>query len=143
MTIKVATRQIHRDTEPLATGTHKGASGSSTLIVRGANFRALGVNPSLLLYAENTTQSTNGTVTAADENSVTVSGVTWDNGDTYNIYKTSQKNSYISAEWVDVSAGFKINSEREVNDKGWRKKDWDINDRGRKDVFGPGQPEKY
>ena len=139
---KVASREIHRDSEPLATGTHSGASGSSVLRSRGACFRSLGVDPDLELYAENETQSTNGTVTAADEDTVTVSGVTWDNGDTYSIYKTSSKNSHISSNWVDVSAGFQINDTSDVNKHGWRHEDWDIDERGTKRVFGPGQPKK-
>lgn len=169
---KTATREVHRDSEPLFTGTHEGAnysytqligeggeedllledgegmlaedSGnpSSVLKVKGANFRSLGVDPDLELYCENETQGTNGTVTAADENTVTVSGVEWYYGDTYSIYKTSTKDSFISGTWCDVSRGFKINHPKEINRHGWRKEDWDIDDKGRKRVFGPGQPEK-
>lgn len=139
---KTAVKQVILDDEPLATGTHSGASSSSILRSRGALFRTLGVDPSLELYAENETQGTSGTVTAATDDTVTVSGVTWNNGDTYNIYKTATKGSFISSEWCDVSAGFKINHPSEVNEHGWRNEDWDIDDRGRKKVFGPGFPEK-
>ena len=169
---KTATREIHRDNFPLFTGTHQGGdyeslyllreegdrieledleglvelegegSASSTLYVKGANFRALGVDPSLELYCINESRGTGGTVTAATENTVTVDGVEWYNGDTYAIYQTSSKGSFISAVWTDVSAGFKINHPDEINRHGWRKEDWDIDDRGRKRVFGPGQPEK-
>jgi hypothetical protein len=138
---KVAAKELHYDSEALSTGTHKGADSATVLFDRGKNFRSLGVDPDLELYAENETLGTNGTVTAATEDTVTVSGVTWDNGDTYNIYKTSSKDSFISGQWVDVSAGFKINHPKEINKHGWRKEDWDIDDRGRKKVFGPGQPE--
>jgi len=139
---RVATREIHRDDSPIFTGTHKGASSSATLYDKGVNFRALGVDPDLSQYCENETQSTGGAVTAADESNVTATGVTWDNGDTYNIYVSSTKDSFISGVWCDVSAGFKINKKSDVNREGWKNEDWDIDDRGRKDVFGPGYPEK-
>jgi hypothetical protein len=139
--MKIAVKHNHYDNDPLSTGTHKGASSSSVLRDRGACFRSLGVDPALELYAENETQGTNGTVTAATEDTVTVDGVTWDDGDTYSIYKTSTKGGFISSEWVDVSAGFKINHPKEINKHGWRTEDWDIDDRGRKKIFGPGQPE--
>lgn len=139
---KVATREIHRDDSPLFTGTHKGASTSATLYVKGANFRALGVDPDLSQYCENETQGTGGAVTAADENTVTATGVSWDYGDTYNIYATSTKDSVISSVWCDVSRGWKIEKYDDVNRHGWRHEDWDIDDKGRSDVFGPGYPEK-
>ena len=168
---KTATREIHRDDEPLFTGTHKGASYSdiSSILTgddgavltgddgevltsdggvpgpalrdKGMSFRSLGVDPDLDLYCENETQGTGGTVTASDEDSVTVSGVTWDYGDTYSIYKTSTKNSFISGVWCDVSRGQKINHPDEINRHGWRHDDWDIDNRGRANIFGPGQPE--
>ena len=139
---KVATREIHRDDSPLATGTHSGASSSSVLRDKGANFRALGVDPELSQYCENETQSTGGPVTAATEDTVTATGVTWNNGDTYNIYVTSTKDSLISSVWCDVSRGWKIKKIDEINRHGWRHEDWDIDDKGRKNVFGPGQPER-
>lgn len=139
---RIASRENHRDDSPLFTGTHKGAAAAASLYDKGMNFRALGVDPTLGQYCENETQSTGGAVTAADEDTVTVSGVTWNNGDTYNIYVTDTKNKMISSTWVDVSAGFKINDHKEVNRHGWRVEDWDVDDRGRKNVFGPGQPEK-
>jgi hypothetical protein len=167
---KTATREIHRDSEPLFTGTHKGISATTAILTdsegslikdsdgeyitdsnypnftsvirdKGACFRSLGIDPDLGLYCENETQGTGGYVTAADEDTVTVSGVTWEYGDTYSIYKTATKDSFISSVWCDVSRGFKINHPDEINKYGWRREDWDIDDRGRKDVFGPGQPE--
>lgn len=167
---KTATREIHRDDSPMFTGTHKladvqssvmqsetGSSlldedgnvllfedssvvGSSYLYDKDACFRSLGVDPDLELYCENETQGTSGTVTVATDDTVTVDGVLWYYGDTYNIYKTSTKNSFISGTWCDVSRGFKINHPDEINRYGWRLSDWDIDDRGRKRVFGPGQP---
>ena len=138
---RAAAREIHTDSEPMSTGTHKGADGAGVLRDPGACFRSLGANPDLSLYVENDTQGTNGELTAATEDTITVSGVTWDNGDTYNIYKTSSKGSFISDTWTDRSRGWKINAGDKINSEGWRVEDHDIDDRGRKKVFGPGQPE--
>lgn len=163
---RVASREIHRDSEPLFTGTHKGANGALVLRDPGVNFRALGVDPSLSLYIENETGGSYGNISAADEDTVTatLSGPAilddsgeqildddgnpiiddlgaWNYGDTYNIYATSTKDSFISSVWVDVSRGWKIEKHDDVNREGWRNEDWDIDDRGRKNVFGPGQPE--
>lgn len=140
--MKSVARETHRDDEAMFTGTHSGASASATLRDDGKNFRALGVDPALSQYAENETQGTSGAVTAADENTVTVSGVTWDDGDTYGIYKTSTKDSTISTTWTDVSKGWKIKDTSEVNEDGWFPEDADLDDHGRKKVFGPGQPKR-
>ena len=140
---RTAAREIHRDDSPIFTGTHKGADASTVLRDKGVNFRALGVDPDLSQYCENETQSTGGPVTAATEDTVTVTDVTWDNEDTYNIYATSTKDSFISGVWCDVSRGWKIRKHTDVNREGWRHEDADIDDRGRKKVFGPGQPERY
>ena len=151
-----ASREIRRDDEPLFIGTHKGAS-SPTLRDPGANFRSLGVTPILGQYVENVNKGTFGAVLAATEDEVQAGlpgsgfpfvfpfeltdGIAWENGDEYRIYATSKKNSYISETWIDVSAGFKIEDHDDINPQGWRVEDWDLDDRGRKDVFGPGQPE--
>jgi hypothetical protein len=147
---KPAAREVHSDTEPLFTGTHKGANNSLTLNDPGKCFRSLGADPELSLYIENATQGTNGTVTLSTDDTVgtdptlpltlpAVLGITWDNGDTYNIYKTSTKNSHISDTWVDRSRGWKINKGDKIDAYGWRAEDADIDDRGRTKVFGPGQ----
>lgn len=161
---RVASREIHRDSEPLITGTHKGSDGSAFIYDKGRNFRSLGADPVLLLYVENETQSSHGYLSASTEDTLTAltpsdeaafilgAGefpytfgetveLTWDYGDTYNIYKTISKDKFISDQWQDVSRGWKINNYDEVNEHGWRHDDWDIDDRGRKKVFGPGQPE--
>jgi hypothetical protein len=134
--------EIHLDDSPMFTGTHAGADSSTNLRSERAMFRSLGVDPALGQYCENETQSTGGPVTAATDDEVTVSGVTWDYGDTFSIYKTDTKNKFISRITVDRSRGWKITKHDEVNDQGWRHEDWDIDDRGRKKVFGPGQPER-
>ena len=126
---RVATRELHRDDSPIFTGTHKGPSSSATLYDKGVNFRALGIDPDLSQYCENETQATGGAVTAADESNVTATGVTWDNGDTYNIYATSTKDSMISSVWCDVSRGQKIKKKEDVNRYGWRNEDFDTDDK--------------
>jgi len=136
-----ASKEIFRDDQPLFQGTHTGADSSSTLRDDGARFKELGVNPSLSQYCENTTQETNGSITASTSDTVTVSGVTWDNGDTYKIYRTSTKSSFISDQWVDVSRGWKIDRDDDMMDNGWRAKDYDLDEPNRRKVFGPGQPE--
>lgn len=135
-----AAREIFRDDQPLFTGTHSGADSASTLRSQGAMFRSLGVDPNLSLYVENVTQSTGGALTAATDDEITATGVTWDYGDTYKVYATSTKNSYIGEQWTDVSRGWKAERGK-LDDEGWRLEDVDIDDHGRKRVFGHGQPE--
>lgn len=130
----------HIDDEPLATGTHDGADGAAVLSCMGAMFRSLGVTPVLGQYVENETQTTGGAVTASTDDTVTVDGVTWDNGDTYNVYKTATKDSAISSTLTDVSRGWKADPDEMVD--GWRPEDKDLDDHGKHRVFGPGQPEK-
>lgn len=161
---RTASREIIKDDAPLFEGTHKGAT-STVLIDPGANFRSLGVDPTLLLYCENETQATHGYIQESTEDTATMyspdndtaffilnqsgfpytfeggSAMGWNNGDTYKIYATSRKNSVLGSHWVDVSRGWKIEKHEDVNDQGWRHEDWDIDNRGRSDVFGPGQPE--
>lgn len=138
---KVATREIHRDSDYLASDTHSGADSSKTLRCDGIDFFVGGAVPDL--YIENETQSTSSLIATVKEHEITTDdAISWNNGDTFNIYKTSTKDSFISGVWCDVSRGWKINSNDEINKHGWRTEDWDIDDKGRKDVFGPGQPEK-
>lgn len=132
------TSEIHRDTDPLITDTHEGASGASSFYARKGGFRSNGANPALSLYVENETQATGGAMTAATEETVTATGVTWDNGDTMNIYKTSTKGALISSNWTDASRGWK--SRRSELKDGWRTEDEDL-DRDGRSIFGPGQPE--
>jgi hypothetical protein len=148
----------HIDDEPLFTGTHSGGDGSNALLDHGAMFRSLGVMSGLLI--ENETQGTTGTVSTCTDDRVytgeansgegvlggklplVLAGeedLTWNNGDTYNIYKTTVKNSPISYSWVDVSRGWQAYPEDLV--KGWRSEDADLDDHGQHEVFGPGQPE--
>lgn len=125
------------DSTPLATGTHDGSDASATLNHHGAMFKTFGVRTGV--FCENETQSTSGLITAVTDTAVTVAGVTWDYGDTYNIYITATKDSKISSYVVDVSAGWRSDPKELV--RGWRKEDLDLDDHGRYKVFGPGQPE--
>ena len=170
--------QTHLDNEPLATGTHKGANGSVSLYDPGANFWSCGVSLGLAVYklALEETETTylvdengnrivtaygeyivvvegsenqNGLVTARDEDSVTASGITsWNRGDTYEIYKTPAKGSFLSRVATDRLRGKKVTSPEELNSYGWFPEDADLdrdengNIKRRKDrPFGPGQPE--
>lgn len=145
------TTETHRDNHPLFTGTHKGANGAKILYDPGVEFRALGCDPDIGNYVENATQATGGRLTAATSATVSTgnavfpvvlpiaTAVEWNNGDTYNIYATSTKNQFISREWVDLSRGWR--SSPESLQDGWHPEDIDLDDKGRKQVFGPGQPE--
>ena len=132
------TTDVHRDTDPLITGTHDGASGVTTLRDMDADFRGFGARVGLAI--ENATQDTISTIaTVTDTEITTDSGMSWDNGDTYKIYKTATKGSVISTNWVDLSRGWK--GRKSDLQAGWRAEDVDLDRDGRK-VFGPGQPER-
>jgi len=135
------TSEVHRDDEPLITGTHDGASGSTTLRDMSRRLRSLGARAGL--YIENETQATASLIATVTDNTMEITtddAISWDNGDTYNIYKTASKGSLLSSNWVDVSAGWKT-PKGELS-RGWRTEDVDIDrDRPGK-VFGPGQPER-
>lgn len=132
--------ETHRDSDYLATGTHKGGSGDASLNDPGADFKSCGISGDLGQAIYNDTQSTNGNVTASTENTVTDDTNTWTDGDTYFIYKTATKNSVISTIWVDKSRGWK--TEKKDLDRGWRKEDVDL-DRDEPHTWGPNQPERH
>ena len=124
-------RVTHLDSDPLFTGTHDGADSSSYLQSMGAMFKTLGAIPGL--YVENETKGTSGVIHSSTDDVVyTNSGclpftlpftlpMEWDNGDTYNIYKTDTKNAPISYEWTDVSRGWQAYPRDLV--KGWMPED--------------------
>ena len=132
------TAEIHRDSDYLATGTHDGAT-STTLRDVGSDLKSWGVRADL--FIENETQSTSSVIATVNEVSeiTTDDAISWDNGDTYKIYKTGTKNSLISTQWTDLSRGWKTDKDEMI--KGWRSDDKDLDRKGEK-VFGPGQPEK-
>jgi hypothetical protein len=84
---------------------------------------------------------TGGSITSVTPNSIVAGEVLWRKGDTYKIYRTDTKNSYISGVWCDVSRGFKINKGDDITSNGWRREDVDLDEPNRRQVFGPGQPE--
>lgn len=162
----------HTDSEPLATGTHKGIDGSAILFDPEAYFKMCGVREGLAIYktvppymldqngdivydqngdpVETNEVDENGLVLSTTEEHVTASGITaWTNGDTYEIYKTGVKDSFISSIGTDRSRGWKVTSKDELDKSGWFSKDHDIDkdENGnllpRKErPFGPGQPER-
>jgi hypothetical protein len=153
--------EIINDSSPLFSGTHSGPSSSIRLRDKGALFRTLGCDPEFGLYIENVTQGTHGVVLWADDDEILAGSsggtgfpytfpfvfgsssdyLTWDNGDTYNIYCTGTKNGFIASNVVDTSAGW-FADPQDLDSHGWRNEDTDIDDHGKIDVFGPGQPER-
>lgn len=150
-----ASREIFKDDQPLFQGTHKGVDGSDSLYDPGAMFKELGCDPSLSLYIENTTQGTSSNVTGSTSDSVYTDsgggkfpytlpitfGIGWDKGDTYKIYRTDTKNSFLAGQWCDVSRGWRIYPGDDIAENGWRREDYDLDEPNRRKVFGPGQPE--
>jgi hypothetical protein len=68
------TTEVHRDTEPLITGTHKGATDAVLTDTDFSNLRSFGVRPGL--YIENVTKDAYGHVSTVNGNSITVDWVT-------------------------------------------------------------------
>ena len=68
------TTEVHRDTEPLITGTHKGATDSVLTDTDFSNLRSFGVRAGL--YIENVTKGATGTVASVSGNSLTVNWLT-------------------------------------------------------------------
>lgn len=146
----MAVYETHKDDTALATGTHKGADGASVLSDPGADFQSCGINSDIGQAVENVTQDTTGNVTASTEDTVTDDGNSWNNGDTYKIYKTATKNSSISKIAIDKSRGWKVTKDHELNEYGWlpEDEDLDVDEDGHRYPpdeipFGPGQPEGH
>jgi len=140
-----AVRESHIDDEYLMTGTHDGADNASVLRDRGARFRANGCFEGLLV--KNTTDGSTGTIPAGvlnvteDTITVTLTGGTdndWDNGDTYEVYKTGTEDSAISHIYTDRRFGTKVVEDNLV--KGILPDDVDLDEED-PHVWGPGQPE--
>ncbi|MCP4585326.1 hypothetical protein [Pseudoalteromonas sp.] len=112
----------HLDSDPLVTGTHKGADSASSLYEPSLDFKMCSVATGLAIYNE--TQTTNGNVSSVTANNVE-SDITWDNGDTYSIYKTATKDSSISTIAVDKSRGWKVVDLNLLNKYGFLPKDAD------------------
>jgi hypothetical protein len=159
------TSEVHRDDEPLITGTHDGTNAASVLRDMDANFRSFGARVGLAI--ENSTKGYLGTIKTVTKTEITVlwsttgiasltfgeepitfgeeeltfgegGAAAWDQGDTYKIYKTTTKDSIISSTWTEVSRGWKTPM-KDLKD-GWRDDDMDIDRHNPGRVFGPGQP---
>jgi hypothetical protein len=120
-------------------GTEDPATALTVLRDTGIDFTLWGANTGL--YCENATLNTGGLIASLSSHQISATGVTWRKGDTYKIYRTATKNSYISGVWCDVSRGFKIDERDDITSNGWRRKDVDLDEPNRRQVFGPGQPE--
>ena len=135
--------ETHRDTDPLATGTHKGAA-SLTINDPGKDFDSCGVMVGLAV--KNTTDVSAGLVTAVTEDTVTCTLAggslnTFTNGDTYAIYKTATYNSLISSIYVDKRFGHRAVTRDELTENNLFPEDVDLDENGEK-VFGKGQPQR-
>jgi len=137
-----AVAEVHKDSDHLSTGTHKGSSGTLTLSDPNKDFKSCGVAVGLAIY--NDTDGSNGLVTAVTEDDVTCtlsggSANTWTVGDTYKIYKTAAYNTTISTQYTDKRFGRKVTGKDRI-EGGLFPEDVDL-DEYEKNVFGPGQPE--
>lgn len=83
--------ETNKDDSPQAIGSHGGADAAAVLYDADANFLLVLIG----VTCYNTTQETDGLVTATTRNTLTVAGITWDNGDEYEVYCTATKNSFI------------------------------------------------
>lgn len=90
----------------LLIGAHEGAGpGDAALEDTTVNFINAGAqaNSGQILY--NTTQSTNGPITAVTETTMTATGVTWDNGDAYqSAFLTTAERARIE-HYLNITAG--------------------------------------
>lgn len=143
----MAVYDSHIDDSPLATGTHTGSDGAASLYVKNGRFRSWGAAIGLAIH--NDTQGTDGLITVVTDDTITDDTNTWDNGDTYSIYKTAAKDGNISKIAVDKSRGWKVTDPAELDKSGWLPQDHDLdrdedghrlprNER----PWGPGQPER-
>lgn len=128
---------------PLLSGTHKGSDGASVLLDRGADFKSCGVHPDVGQLVLNSTDSSEGAVTAVTEDTVTctLTGGTnnsWANGDTYVILKGGTEDATISRHYTDRLFGRKVTNPEELNKDGRFYEDEDLDD----EEWSPGFPEK-
>lgn len=129
---------VHRDTDYLATGTHKGLSAVYDILDRGRDFMSCGVAEGLSVI--NDTKSISGKVVSSTEDTVTTN-ILWDKGDTYRIFKTTTYNSLISKHYTDKRYGDKVTHQRELIN-GLKPRDIDDDEFTNK-VFSQGQPWRY
>lgn len=130
-----------KDDTPIAEGAHDGSDGATDLQDLDGQFKRCGIPIGNVVY--NTTQSTNGLITAVGHKTLTVDGVTWNNGDEYEIYATATKNSILATFGIDRRFGRKVKWS-EVDDDGFKPEDRSIDEDwiGNERPFEPGQPRK-
>lgn len=131
---------------PLMTGTHDGADGAAILQDKGADFKSCGVDPDVGQLVKNTTDGSEGAVTAVTEDTITCTlaggtNNTWSNGDTYAILKTGTEDTVLSTQYGDRRFGRKVTHEDQLTEDGYLLDDVDL-DQDDDEVFGPGQPER-
>ena len=100
----------HIDDQPLTFGTHK-RGASFTLNDPKKAFLSNGVMVDMLV--KNTTDGSEGTITAVTEHTVsaTLSGGannSWETNDEYEIYLTGEEDSFISKCYTDASRGWQV-----------------------------------
>ena len=131
---------------PLMTGTHRGADAASVLYDPDADFESCGVDPNVGQLVQNTTDGSEGVVTAVTEDTVTctLAGGTnvWNNGDTYVILKGATEDAVLSTHWTDKRFGQKVTDPAQLNEDGVFPEDADLDEED-EEVFGPGQPEGH
>jgi len=89
----------------LIAGTHDGAGpGDAALQDNDAHFLTKGVQANVGMVLYNLTDSTSGPVTAVTETTITATGVTWDNGDSYRITLITGMQIANIEHWLDVAA---------------------------------------
>ena len=171
------TIETNIDDDYLTTGTHQGSDGATDLYDPDAIFPIEGVIAGLAIYKDVTyvgfgltdgdgnyitdgdgniltggsfVGDENGAVTSFTDTGISSSGITsWNNGDTYSVYKTATKDSFISRIGIDKSRGWKYTNKSELTARGWRPKDVDIDKDTdgnllprRETPFGKGGPKK-
>ena len=129
------------DDSPLAEGEHDGADGATALQDSKGYFLKMGIQEDLDCH--NTTQVTNGPITEVTAKTITATGVTWDNGDEYEIYCTDTKDSVLGTFGIDRRYGRKVRAD-EIDEDGFKPEDRDLDEDwvGNERPWGPGQPRK-
>lgn len=134
----MASPELNRDNDHLATGTHESAGFDAKYLRRtGADFASSGIVSGSCV--RNITQGTTGLIVSVTENELETT-IDWTVGDTYKIYRTGLYNSVISRIWTDVRHGRKATKQSELVD-GLFPEDRDLDEED-ENVFGPGQPER-
>lgn len=139
----MASVEIHLDDTSFAYGIHRRGNSSPSLIDPTANFLSWGVAADMLL--KNTTDGSEGVITAVTEHTVTATlsggtGNDWDYEDEYEIYRSGTEDSYVSKIFTDRSRGWKVTNPNQLNENGWFPEDADL-DEDDEHVWSPGFPE--